>query len=152
MIGSLFHWSNSSKKIVKTALNNYLSWRGNVRDFIFFFHLQANKTTVKIPWAPINRFGRLDAQGTFTEPKPSITENFEACLVPVIKNIGEKSTMKNFYPVSPLSMVSKIFKKIVNNTCIDHLEKCAPFFWFLVWSHVLSINCRLSGRCIWWSF
>ena len=46
----------------------------------------------------------------------------------MIKNVGEKSAMKNVYPVSPLSMVSKIFKKIVNNTRIDHLEKCAPFF------------------------
>ena len=95
---------------------------------MFFFYLQANKTTVKIPWASINWFGILDAQRTFTEPKQSLSENLEACLVPVIKNVGERSTMKNFYPISSLSMVGKILKKIVNNTPIDHLEKCAPFF------------------------
>ena len=63
-----------------------------------------------------------------TNLQQSLPENLEACLVPVIKNVGERSTMKNFYPISSLSMVGKILKKIVNNTPIDHLEKCAPFF------------------------
>ena len=94
---------------------------------MFFFHLQAKKTTAKNLWAPINRFGRLDAQGTFTEPKLSILGNFKAFLVHVIKNVEEKSTMKNFYPVSLNSMVSKIFKKNFSNRRVDHLEKCGLF-------------------------
>ena len=45
-------------------------------------------------------------------------------MVPVIKNVGEKSTAKNYHPVSLLSVVSKVFEKLVNNRIVDHLEKC----------------------------
>ena len=36
-------------------------------------------------------------------------------LVPVFKNVGERSTAKNYCPVSLLSVVSKVFEKLVNN-------------------------------------
>ena len=49
-------------------------------------------------------------------------------LVPVFKNVGERSTAKNYHPVSLLSVVSKVFEKLVNNRIVDHLEKCGPFF------------------------
>ena len=45
-------------------------------------------------------------------------------VVPVFKNNGEKSTAKNYFPVSLLFVISKVFKKLVNNRIIDHLEKC----------------------------
>ena len=45
-------------------------------------------------------------------------------VVPVFKNIGKRSTAKNFRPVGLLSVVSKVFKKLVNNRIVDHLEKC----------------------------
>ena len=45
-------------------------------------------------------------------------------MVPVFKNIGERSTAKNYHAVSLLSVVSKVFEKIVNNWIVDHLEKC----------------------------
>ena len=48
-------------------------------------------------------------------------------LVPVFKNIGERSTAKNYHPISPLSVVSKIFEKLANNRIVDHLEKCGLF-------------------------
>ena len=48
-------------------------------------------------------------------------------VVPVFKNVGEKSTAKNYCPVSLLSVVSKVFKKVVNNRIVDHLEKCDLF-------------------------
>ena len=48
-------------------------------------------------------------------------------MVPVLKNFGEGSMAKNFHPVSFLSVVSKIFEKLVNNKLVDHLEKCGPF-------------------------
>ena len=41
--------------------------------------------------------------------------------------LGEKYTAKSYGPVS-LSVVSKIFEKLVNNRIIDHLEKCGLFF------------------------
>ena len=47
---------------------------------------------------------------------------------PVFKNVGERSTAKNYRPVSLLSVVSKVFEKLVNNRIVDHLEKCGLFF------------------------
>ena len=46
---------------------------------------------------------------------------------PVYKNIGERPTAKNYRPVSLLSVVSKVFEKLVNNRIVDHLEKCGLF-------------------------
>ena len=41
-------------------------------------------------------------------------------VVPVVKNVGERSTAKNYCPVSLLSLVSKVFEE-------DHLEKYGLF-------------------------
>ena len=76
------------------------------------------------------------------EPELSyiLTELFNKCLkescfpdcwkvssvVPVFKNVGERSTAKNYHPVSLLSVVSKVFQKLVNRI-VDHLEKCGLF-------------------------
>ena len=48
-------------------------------------------------------------------------------VVLVFKNVGERSTTKNYCPVSLLSVVSKVFEKLVNNRIVDHLEKCGLF-------------------------
>ena len=48
-------------------------------------------------------------------------------VVLVFKNIGERSTTKNYCPVSLLSVVSKVFEKLVNNRIVDNLEKCGHF-------------------------
>ena len=48
-------------------------------------------------------------------------------MVPVFQNVGERSTAKNYRPVSLLSVVSKVFEKLVNNRIVDHLEKCGLF-------------------------
>ena len=48
-------------------------------------------------------------------------------MVPVFKNFGERSTAKTNRPVSLLSVVSKVFEKLVNNRIVDHLEKCGLF-------------------------
>ena len=64
-------------------------------------------------------------------------------VVPVFKNVGERSTAKNYHPVSLPFMVSKVFEKLVNNRLVDRLEKC-----FLISSMVLiiSINWKSSDR------
>ena len=41
--------------------------------------------------------------------------------------LGERCTAKNYRPVSLLSVVSKVFEKLVNNRIVDHLEKCGLF-------------------------
>ena len=48
-------------------------------------------------------------------------------VVPVFKNVGERSTAKNYHPVSLLSVVSKVFEKLANNRIVNHLEKCGIF-------------------------
>ena len=44
-------------------------------------------------------------------------------VVSVFQYVGERSTAKNYCPVSLL----KSFKKLVNNRIVDHLEKCGLF-------------------------
>ena len=77
------------------------------------------------------------------EPKRSyiLAELFNKCLngsyfpncwkvssvLPAFKNIGERSAAKNYRPVSLLSVVSKVFEKLVNNRIADHLGKCGVF-------------------------
>ena len=48
-------------------------------------------------------------------------------MVPVFKNVGEWSTATNYRPVSLLSLVSKVFEKLVNNRIVDHLQKSSTF-------------------------
>ena len=48
-------------------------------------------------------------------------------VVPVFKNVGERFTAKNYCPLSCLSVVSKVFEKLVNNSIVDDLEKCGLF-------------------------
>ena len=49
-------------------------------------------------------------------------------MVPVFKNVGERSTAKNYHPVSILSVVSKVFETLVKNRIVDHLEEYDHFF------------------------
>ena len=48
-------------------------------------------------------------------------------VAPVFKNVWERSTGKNYRPVSFLSVVSKIFEKLVNNVIVNQLEKSGLF-------------------------
>ena len=48
----------------------------------------------------------------------------DSLVIPVFKNVGERSPGKNYSPVSLLSVVSEVFEKLVNNKIIDHLGKC----------------------------
>ena len=48
-------------------------------------------------------------------------------VVPEFKNVGERSTAKNYCPVSLLSVVSKVFEKLVNNRILDQQENCGLF-------------------------
>ena len=58
---------------------------------------------------------------------------FSRLLFPVVyifNNVGERSTAKNYCPVSHLLVVSKIFEKLKNNRIVDHLEKYGLFSHF----------------------
>ena len=45
-------------------------------------------------------------------------------VVPVFKNVGERSMTKNYRPVTLLSVVNKVFEKPVNSMLFHHLEIC----------------------------
>ena len=75
------------------------------------------------------------------EPKLSyiLAELFNKCLKQssfpnfwkvssVFKNVGERSTEKNYRLVTLFFVVSKVFEKLVINRIVDHLEKCDLFF------------------------
>ena len=51
----------------------------------------------------------------------------ESSVVPIFKNVGERSIAKNYHPASLLSVVSKVFEKLVNNRIDGHLQKCGLF-------------------------
>ena len=77
------------------------------------------------------------------EPEPShiLVELLNKCLkqscfpdcwkvslvFPIFKAVGERSTAKNYCPVSLLSMIIKVFEKLVNNRIVDQLEKYGLF-------------------------
>ena len=48
-------------------------------------------------------------------------------MVFVLKNDGESSTAKNYHLASLLSVISKVFEKLVNNKIVDHLEKFGQY-------------------------
>ena len=48
-------------------------------------------------------------------------------MVPVFKNVGERSSAINYRHVTLLSVVSKVLEKLANNRIADHLEKCDLF-------------------------
>ena len=62
-------------------------------------------------------------------------------VVPVSKNVEERSAAKSYSPVSLLSVVSKDIEKLVNNRTVDHLEKLA---FFLIFSMVLGLFDQLQ--------
>ena len=46
---------------------------------------------------------------------------------PLFKNVRERSTAKGYRPVSLISVVIKVFEKLVNNRIVVHIEKCGLF-------------------------
>ena len=62
-------------------------------------------------------------------------------MIPTFETVAERSTAKNYRPVRFLSLVSKVFEKLVNNRIVDHLEKCGLF---LISSMVLGLLDQLQ--------
>ena len=62
-------------------------------------------------------------------------------MVPVFKKVGERSAAKKYPPVILLSVVIKVFEKLVNNRIVDHLEKSGLF---LILSIILGLLDQLQ--------
>ena len=48
-------------------------------------------------------------------------------VAPVFKNVGDRSTAKNYCLVSFLSVVSKFFERLLHNRIVNHLKNCGLF-------------------------
>ena len=48
-------------------------------------------------------------------------------VIPVIQTVEERSAAKNYCPVSLISVVSKVFEKLVSDRAVNHLKKCGLF-------------------------
>ena len=48
-------------------------------------------------------------------------------MAPVFQNVGERSAAKNCHPVSLLTVISKVFEKVLSNRIVDHQGKCGLF-------------------------
>ena len=42
-------------------------------------------------------------------------------MIPVFKNVRKMSTDKKYHPVSLLSVVSRVFERLVNKRIVNHL-------------------------------
>ena len=51
-------------------------------------------------------------------------------VAPVFKNVGERSPVKDYRPFSLLSVVAKVFEKLVNDRIVNEPEKCGLSFIF----------------------
>ena len=45
----------------------------------------------------------------------------------LFKEVGERSTAKNYRPISLLPVASKVSETLVNNRIVDNLEECGLF-------------------------
>ena len=61
-------------------------------------------------------------------------------VVPIFKSVGERSSAKNYPLASLLSVVRKVFEKLVNNRIVDHLN----VDFFLISSMVLGLLDQLQ--------
>ena len=83
----------------------------------------------------------VDLKNCESEFSYILTELFNKCLkescfphcwkvssvVPVFKNVWERSAVKNYYTTSLLSVVRKVFEKLVNNRIVDDREMWSFF-------------------------
>ena len=61
-------------------------------------------------------------------------------MAPKFKNVRERSAAKNYSPVKLLSVVSKVFEKLLNNRIVDYLERCALFSDFQIFLQLYLIE------------
>ena len=48
-------------------------------------------------------------------------------MVPELTSVGQRSIKKNYCPISVLSVVRKIFERLINYRLVDHREVCGLF-------------------------
>ena len=113
------HNISATPKIVKQVMTNLDLSKASAPDYIPVVVLKICKPELSHIQAEL--FSKCLKESCFPEcSKVSLVD-------PVYKNVGERPTAKNYHHVSLLSVVIKVFEKLVNNSIVDHLEKCGLF-------------------------
>ena len=114
------HNISITPKMVKKVITNLDSSKASGPDYIPVVVLK--KCEPELSYILAKLFNMCLKESSFTDCWKV------SSVVPVFKNLG--STAKNYRPVSLLSVVSKVFERLVNNRIVDHLEKCGLFCYF----------------------
>ena len=105
--------------MVKKVITNLDSWKAPGLDYIPVVLLKNYEPELSYTLAQL--FNKCLKESYFPDCwKVSL-------VVPVFQNIAERSTAKNYCPVSLLSVVRTVFEKLVNNSIVDHLDQCSLF-------------------------
>ena len=118
------HNISITPKMVKKVITNVDSSKASGRDSIPVMVLK--NCGSELSYIPAKLFNNRLKESCFPDCWKV------SSVVPVFKNVGERSTAKNYRPDSLLSVVSKVFEKLVNNRIVGHVEKCGLFL-FPVW-------------------
>ena len=113
------HNISITPKMVKKVITNLDSSKASGPDCVPVVVL--NNCEPELSYIPAKLFNKCLKESCFPDCWKV------SSMVPVFKNVGERSTAKNYRSVSLLSVLSKVFKKLVNNRIVDHLEKCGLF-------------------------
>ena len=108
---------------------------------LFHFHLPFRIWKVWKGRENLQKFEYLENEKSFLDEIKSIFHSFWRPIIwsknkKLIKNsrhklnVVERTTAKNYHPISLLSVVNKAFEKLVNDRTVDHLEKCGLFSGF----------------------
>ena len=114
------HNISVTPKMVKKVIKNLDSSKTSGPDCIPVMVLK--NCEPELSYIPAEPFNKCFRESCFPDCQKV------SSVVPVFKNVKERSTAKNDDPVSLLSVVSKTFEKLVNNRIVDQLEKCGFFF------------------------
>ena len=68
-------------------------------------------------------------------------------MVPAFKIVRKGLQLKSYHPVSLLSVVTKVFEKLVNNRIFDHLGNCGLFSYLQLILGLLD-QLQISDSCI----
>ena len=130
------YWYENRPGYITARVSPYIfSPRSNLKLYISVTPKMAKKVITNLDWSMASGPDCI-AVVVLKNCEPGLSyipaELFSMCLkeslvVPVFKSVGERFTAKNHCPVSLLSVVSKVFEKLVNNRVVDHLEKCGLF-------------------------
>ena len=120
MLKSLLNFNSLAKTITKKQTNKQTNKQTKIyimktefQNLVVRLSFLCHVTDIKVAW--INTW--ICASRNLLFQKVS-------SMVFVFRNVGERSVTENYHSVDHLSVVRRVFEKLVYNKLVDHLEKC----------------------------